>query len=115
KMPGDISRLALPELSQLLGHANLTVRCLATNEMVDRANANSGAAEDKLKVHRAALDATRDKNSPARVASGLWVLERLGAREATQSSHVDHPDRLVRIHQLRALAERPTWEAGIDK
>src|SRR5205823_2717095 len=42
KMPGDLTQASLDRLIELLGDPNLTVRTLATNELVDRSHRSQG-------------------------------------------------------------------------
>jgi putative heme-binding domain-containing protein len=85
------------KLIELLGHENLTVRVKATNQLVERGE----------EVLRAAKAATADTNSATRRAHALWIVERLrGLDETTVEELLKDPDRLVRTHTLRALAER---------
>jgi putative heme-binding domain-containing protein len=87
------------ELIDLLADANITVRSLATNELVNRIGDSClltlwGRMGDK------AL-------SPLLRAHGLWVLERLGGLDDQMVRQLSNdPDRHVRVHLLKALAER---------
>ena len=86
-----------------LGDPNLTVRTLATNELVDRIGAAAVAPLAKL----VASDASR----PTQRAHGLWVLQRLGALDDSLVTRLlNDPDRLVRVHIVKALAERQAWQ-----
>ena len=65
----DWSNASVAELIQDLGHPNLAVRMIATEQLVERGH-------DAV----AAIQATVGPNSPATTrAHSLWVLERLGA------------------------------------
>src|SRR5581483_2709910 len=95
----DLFTLGAADLVQLLNDDNLQVRYRATNQLADRiGKAGDGDV-------RKALD-----GSPTQKAHGLWVLERHGALdEATVRKLASDPDRLVRVHLMKALCERPSW------
>ncbi len=89
----------LPELLELLSDPNLTVRTLATHELVDRMGP---AAVEPL---RSLLTASNSK-SVARV-HGLWALDRLGGMTPELVEALAHDaDRAVRVHAIKMLAER---------
>ncbi|MBI3854739.1 MAG: HEAT repeat domain-containing protein, partial [Planctomycetes bacterium] len=96
------------ELIALLKDDNLQVRVRATNQLADRIGA---AAVEPLK---SALGET----SAFQRAHALWALERLGALdEALVRKLAADGDLLVRVHLLKALAERKTWgfEAALTR
>jgi putative heme-binding domain-containing protein len=95
----DLFKASGPELAALLGDANLQVRVRATNQLVER------IGKEAVEPARKAL---ADKNAHVR-AHALWVLERLGALEDDFAWKLsDDPAPLVRVHLLKALAERKT-------
>lgn len=101
--PGDIDQAPLERLLVLLGHENLTVRTLATHEIVDRIGR---AAVGPLNV----LLQTGGTNAWQR-AHGLWALERLDRLAGPVARRMaDDPDRLVRTHIMKCLAERSSWD-----
>jgi putative heme-binding domain-containing protein len=101
--PADWTRQSTAELVRQLGHANLSVRLLLTNELVDR-----GGPEVLAQVRRA-LDS---QPGVWQRLHGLWVLERLGALEEERlRAAAQDPDAPVRVHVQRLLAERPAWSA----
>ncbi len=95
----NFAEATIPQLIAALGSPNLTVRTLATNQLVARGGSH---AIDRLKglVVPGAV-------APSRVHA-LWALERLGAlddsalKDATKAE-----DRTVRIHSMRIIAEKP--------
>ncbi|MFT5525962.1 MAG: putative heme-binding domain-containing protein, partial [Pirellulaceae bacterium] len=97
----DLTKYSTLQLVEQLGNPNLLVRTLATNFLVD-AHATTAPV--------AVLQALRP-DSPAELrAHGLWVLERLGHLDnplIEQLASDDSP--LVRVHLMRALAERQSW------
>lgn len=132
----DLTAASLAELIEYLGDANLTVRVQATNELVDRylpptgatAGATTGAASGAT---TSATTAARDSGAmaeaiaaveevvaapqgdPVQRAHGLWVLERLGGLDAALVERLAaDPDRLVRVHLVKMLAERNDWSSG---
>ncbi len=107
----DPAEPALPDLANLdalgllgkLADPNLLVRTLATNLLVERFPKEAVAAV------RAAL---KTNSTPTQRAHGLWVLERLGSLDDTTiRALAGDADRLVRVHLMKALAERPVWQS----
>jgi putative heme-binding domain-containing protein len=97
----DWTRATTQELVADLAHANVNVRLLATNELVDR------GGRDVIDAVRRVVD--RPSATPEQRASGLWILSRLAAlpAERLRAAASDHEE-LVRVHALRILAESPT-------
>jgi putative heme-binding domain-containing protein len=95
----DLFTLGAPELVKLLDDDNLQVRYRATNQLADRIGK---AGDDEV---RKALDGTKYQKAHA-----LWVLERHGVLdEAAVRKLASDPDRIVRVHVMKALCERPKW------
>jgi putative heme-binding domain-containing protein len=100
----DLSAMSAAQLIDRLADSNLTIRTLATNELVDRIGQAAVAPLVEL--------LSGDKSQPTQRAHGLWVLQRLGALDDTLVTRLAaDPDRLVRVHLVKAIAERPDWEA----
>jgi putative heme-binding domain-containing protein len=96
----NLFKSSAEELIALLKHENLQVRVRATNQLADRIGA---AAVDPLKK-------AMEENVPFVRAHGLWVLERTRALdESLVRKLADDGASLVRVHTLKALAERKTW------
>jgi putative heme-binding domain-containing protein len=99
----DWTTATVEELVQDLGHANLVVRTKATQQLVER------GGERGVKATKAILEAP-PKDDAAQVyrrMHGLWVLDRQGALdEKLLAAAAQHPDRGVRVHAQRVLAER---------
>jgi putative heme-binding domain-containing protein len=94
----DWSKAPATELVDDLAHPNLTVRMMATNQLVERGGA-AGAA--------AVRGVFQSQSSPFQRAHGLWVLQRLGALdEATLAAAAKDAAPLVRVHALHVLSER---------
>lgn len=84
------------ELVADLAHANLTVRLIATQQLVHR-------GKDVVPAVRPAL---RGASAQGR-AHAAWVLERLGVlTDAELTQLLADPQLLVRVHALRILAHR---------
>ncbi|MGC1272137.1 MAG: HEAT repeat domain-containing protein [Planctomycetaceae bacterium] len=99
--PPDLTTKTTDELVTLLGDENLTVRVLASHELVDR------HAKDAVGALKSLFDAPR---SPGQRAHAMWVLERLGSLDDALLATLSHDDsRLVRTHVAKLLAERSTW------
>ncbi len=100
----DWSKATVAELIEDLGHANLTVRMLATHELMDR---GGSAAVEPLRA------VCRNDPSPERRAHSLRVLEQLqGLRPEMLRDAVSDPEPLVRVHAMGILRERPKWSAA---
>ncbi|HEY1375437.1 MAG TPA: PVC-type heme-binding CxxCH protein [Gemmataceae bacterium] len=95
---GDWTTASVDELIRDLAHPNLTVRMIATHQLVERGPPAVAAVKAVLKPETPA----------AARAHALWVLERLGALEGEAlTAAAKDEDILVRVHALRILAERP--------
>ncbi|MFL5620823.1 MAG: PVC-type heme-binding CxxCH protein [Gemmatimonadaceae bacterium] len=94
----DWTRATTQELITDLGHANVNVRLLATNELVDR------GGRTVIEAVRRVVD--RRSASPELRSCGLWILSRLGALPAERlRAAASAREELVRVHALRILAE----------
>ena len=98
----NLAEMSAGQLIERLADPNLTVRTLATHELVDRIGP---AAVEPLQKLLASTE-----SNPWQRAHGLWVLQRLGAlTDPLFEKLAADPDRLVRVHLLQALAERADW------
>ncbi|HEX7446503.1 MAG TPA: c-type cytochrome [Pirellulales bacterium] len=101
RMP-ELAEQTVAQLIERLGHANLTVRVLATEELATR----SGFSAEQL------LPEGEDDATARRRAHGLWLVERKlpGGLDATTIERLaNDASRLVRVHLVKALSERPVW------
>jgi putative heme-binding domain-containing protein len=106
RMP-NLAEQDVEQLLALLADANLTVRVLATEELATRREQVNPA--DLLPAY-----ADGEPNAWRRM-HGLWLYERLttsGLSSTDIQRLADDPSRLVRVHLLKALAERPEWPTG---
>ncbi|HEV3003530.1 MAG TPA: HEAT repeat domain-containing protein [Pirellulales bacterium] len=106
RMP-DLTQQSVEQLLGLLADANLTVRVLATEELAARG--------DEIKPADLLPPFAEGEPNAWRRAHGLWLYERLvprGLDAASIERLADDPSRLVRVHLLKALAERCDWSAG---
>lgn len=107
----DLTRLRPAELISLLGHPNMTVRVLASERLTTITK--SGGPIDGA---RAALSAISDEPATVlRRAHSLWLTEldgRGGLTPAEIERLANDPSRLVRVHTVKALAERTDWAAA---
>jgi len=102
----DLTKSSVAELAEFLGHAHLPVRVQATHQLVHR----FGTACQPV-VQRLLTEGT----APQR-AHALWVLERVGGLTDDQlASAANDPDRLVRVHLAKVLAERSAWTAAAQR
>jgi len=100
----DLTKLDLEQLWTRLAIPNLYARLLATHEIVDR------FAADAIKPLRTKVLQPCD---PHQRAHGLWILERLGALDRELVSRLAEDEaRLVRVHLVKALAERTDWDTS---
>lgn len=100
RKPADLMELSDAALAEKLADPNLTVRTLATHELVER-----GPRVEP--VVRALLQPASD---PHARAHALWVLERLGRlEEAELARRIEDEEAIVRVHALKAAAERSPW------
>jgi putative heme-binding domain-containing protein len=99
----DWTKATTAELVGDLGHSNLTVRMLATHQLVAR-------GKDVVPAVQEAMQAVKKKSDGGGVwrrAHGLWVLERLGALDAGMlTKALTDGAAPVRVHAQRVLAER---------
>ena len=97
----DLKTASIDDLIAALADANLVIRTMAVDELVERCgNECIGAIRE----------AVTSSDKAATRAFGLWVLERLGKLEDGLIARLaSDPDRLVRVHVIKALAERRSW------
>ncbi|MFI5459576.1 MAG: PVC-type heme-binding CxxCH protein [Isosphaerales bacterium] len=94
----DRTRSSVDELIADLGHPNLAVRITATNQLVERGGDAAVAGVRKIMTPAAPV---RQR------VHGLWVLHRREALDdGTLLACAGDVDRELRVHSLKALAER---------
>jgi putative heme-binding domain-containing protein len=94
----DWTRATAAQLVEDLAHTNLTVRWLATRQLVER---------DDPGVLDAVRKVMRPGSSPLQRMHGLWVLERRRALDdKTLTAAAQDKDRGVRVHAMRLLSGR---------
>lgn len=104
--PVNLRASKLERLLVALGDPNITVRTLATNEILDRYRTPSD-------VIGPLLSAMELSDSSGRRVCGQWILERLaGLDDTTRDKLALNPDPVVRTHLARLLAERPIWRTS---
>jgi putative heme-binding domain-containing protein len=117
--PGDLAKLDAPRLVELLGHPNITVRTLATNELLDRFGAKAtAAASDVLalpagKTPQAAGKPTTDRpiDRDLQRAHALWVVQRTAGLDQPLARRLaDDPAHVVRVHLVQAIGETVEWQ-----
>jgi putative heme-binding domain-containing protein len=102
----DLRSLDLAALWSKLADPNLTVRTLATHEIVDR------FPEEGRKKIRALLGA---RATAEQRAHAVWICERLGVLDAELIRRLAHePESLPRVHLAKALADRAEWRSEDD-
>ena len=100
---GDWSKAGVDDLIEDLGHSNLTVRMMATNQLVDRIGKSAIApAEDLVRS---------EQSSPFQRIHSLWILHRLGALDPDiLKQAAGDPAAEVRLHAVRILSEVDPFE-----
>lgn len=99
----DLTRASAKELAAALGHPNLSVRQRAADQLVDRIGQEG---QDEVRGQ------FQSESAEAR-AHTLWTLYRLECLTSTElAAALEDPDRLVRAHAYRVLAESPANEAA---
>ena len=99
QMP-KLSEASVDQLIAALAHPNLTVQVAAVDQLVER------CGEQCLETVEGIV---RDGDTSQR-ALGLWVIERLTGLEPELVARLAaDPDRLVRVHLIKALGERADW------
>lgn len=94
----DLTQAKPAELIRALGDANIAVRTLALNQLVDRIGKPAAAPVTKMMRDR--------KASPEQKANGLWALHRLDVLDLkTLTAAARDSDRMVRVHAMRVLSE----------
>jgi putative heme-binding domain-containing protein len=128
----DWGKATMPELVHDLGHANLTVRLLAMEQLIERGSASGKSAARQLMTNSplspsAKGDGSRSSplslpgrgdggggSTPFQRMHGLWVLERQGALDdSTLAAAISDPAPGVRVHAMRVLAERGGISASL--
>lgn len=98
----DLTKSTVDELIQHLDHPHLPVRVQATHQLVHRVGV----------ACQPAVSALLKTGTATQRAHAIWVLERLDGLADEQLSLLSaDPDRLVRVHLAKALAERGDWTA----
>jgi putative heme-binding domain-containing protein len=96
------------QLVDRLGHPNLQMRVLATERLATLQATDAAAAQA---IDAALANAGGGQQDAFRRAHALWLVERRrgGLSDAQIERLAADPDRLVRVHLLKALAERAAW------
>ncbi len=101
----DLTRLPLPNLVERLGDANLTVRSLATHELLDRYG-----PEEALGGVERLLSGEQPARSEAQLAQAVWIAARCGRSQESRWLPFRRTEgELAVAHWLRAMAEEPQW------
>ena len=100
----DLTELNLEQLCSRLADPNLPVRLAATHQIFDRFGTRAVQPLNQRILGPC---------DPHQRAHGLWILERLGALDDQLVGRLaDDRHRLVRVHLVKALAERADWDAS---
>ncbi|MDQ3330586.1 MAG: HEAT repeat domain-containing protein [Planctomycetota bacterium] len=104
--PPDLTTQSAEELLALLGDANLTIRTLASHELVDR------HADEAVPLIKATFGGAGQTvvDAAAQRAHAMWVLERLASLESSLLSRLSKDEsRLVRTHVAKLSDQREAW------
>jgi putative heme-binding domain-containing protein len=100
----DLSQATVGELLRRLDDPNLLIRTHATHQLVERLGKSSVVPLKQLFA---------GESRPRQRVHGLWALERLGSLDDELIGRLtDDSDREVRVHLLKALAERRDLRRG---
>jgi putative heme-binding domain-containing protein len=103
----DWNKATVAELVQDLAHPNLTVRFIATQQLVDRGS---------YEAVEAARKSLPSPANPFQKMHALWVLECLGALDDDAlAAAAKDADFGVRVHAMRILAERKQWNIPLHR
>jgi putative heme-binding domain-containing protein len=103
----DWTKASVAELAQDLGHANLIVRTMAAQELIERGGQSGVVAVNQL-IH--------GSGTAFQKMHGLWVLERQHALDdATLAMAARESDKGLRVHSMRILAERPSYNEPLHQ
>jgi putative heme-binding domain-containing protein len=111
RVPPDLTALPVSDLLKFLDNPNLTLRALATNELVERAagDQKSDVVRALSKMLRGAKENTAAPTALQR-AHLLWASQRCGSlRRGEIDLLADDPSALVRVHLVKALGEHHEW------
>ena len=101
----DLSKDSVAQLIDELRSPNIRRRMMATDELVDRVGKPAIKPVEKMMTNK--------KSDAHQRAHGLWALYRLGALDDKMlTAAATHPDRLVRVHAMRVLADMQYWNAA---
>lgn len=101
----DLTTATAAELVGELDNPNLAVRVQATEQLAARGN-NATTLDN--------IGRLVEQGTSFQKGHGLWILERLGQLKlGTLAAAAADKDRLVRVHAMRVLTERPTWKPGM--
>ena len=103
--PPDLTREPAAKLIERLGDDNLTVRVLASHELVDR------HADEAVPLLKTLFEKTGPADDTATQRThAMWVLERLGALNPRVLDDLSRDEsRLIRTHAAKLIAERTGW------
>jgi putative heme-binding domain-containing protein len=98
----DLTKDSVGKLIKQIGNANLTIRMLAMNQLVDRIGVAAVKPVTKM---------MRSKNASVfQKIHGMWVLYRLKALDPKILADAAHDQSsALRIHAMRVFAEMPEW------
>jgi putative heme-binding domain-containing protein len=99
----NLREMSAEKLADALGDKNMTVRMLATNELLDR------FPKDAEHIGRELVEKSKSREQQAH---GLWIVARTSGISGEMAENAyKSGDRLVRVHLLQALAEAKDWNA----
>ena len=98
----DLTKASVSRLIKAMGNANINIRMLAMNQLVDRVGLKAIKPVDKMVRSQRASDFQK--------VHGMWVLFRLKALDPKilADAAIDK-DRMLRVHAMRVFAEMPEW------
>jgi len=107
--PPNYDAMNPAQLVERLAHPNLQMRVFATERLATLQATDAAAAQA---IDAALANAGTDESDVLRRAHTLWLVERrasAGLSDAQVERLAVDPNRLVRVHLVKALAERAAW------
>ncbi len=112
----DLTKSSAEQLFALLAHPNLTVRAMATNQLIEAfPKEGSKLATELLSQPRSAGVAANDSGESLddQLAHAVWVVQRTGGldEKLARGCMDEGRPRVLQVHAMRALGETTEWQA----
>jgi putative heme-binding domain-containing protein len=112
-VPPDLTLLDDEQLVAKFGDSNQTVRRLAFDLVIARAQRNPQATSAIVSLLERCLEGPLTDDGANKRSHAVHAVARLGRLDGGMAARLaTDPSRLVRVHLVRALAAMPGWDAG---